>query len=176
MGYSVIAFNLVIPQSVDPTSLAPYFPFGLTSPPFPELDPRTCSVDDQAPKVLQLSRLTLVLDGKVVGGGRGVFGFVSRPLELATGADILQSTAQTKYLERFNILAAQPLDAASFGHACLSLSAPVPHGVDIISLDLASSPRRRSVPFLQMHALTFRSPVHPPLAHRLKGRRGKGRL
>ncbi|KNZ63902.1 uncharacterized protein VP01_10877g1 [Puccinia sorghi] len=34
-----------------------------------------------------------------------------------------------------------PLDAASFAHACLSLSSPSPTGIDLISFELGSSPK-----------------------------------
>lgn len=81
VGYTVIAFNLTIPQTIDPLLLAPYFPFPITEPPFPDLDPRTASEDRQreGKTVLQLSRLTMVMDAKVVGGGKGTFGYVRRP-------------------------------------------------------------------------------------------------
>lgn len=53
-------------------------------------------------------------------------------------------------MSKYNLLAAQPLDATSFSHACLSLSPPLPHGIDIVSLDLASLPRRKSCRFVPL--------------------------
>ncbi|KAH9450246.1 hypothetical protein Pst134EA_026953 [Puccinia striiformis f. sp. tritici] len=127
LGYSVIAFNLVIPQSLDPLLLAPYFPFPSHAPPFPELDPRTVNPNNTNSKtVLQLSRLTMVMDELIAGSGKGIFGF---------------SKSQATYLSRYSLLSAMPLDAASFAHACLSLSAPSPTGIDLISFDLGSSPK-----------------------------------
>lgn len=41
----------------------------------------------------------------------------------------------------YNIISALPLDNAAFTHVCLTLSTPGPSSVDIITLDLASSPR-----------------------------------
>ncbi|OAV96718.1 hypothetical protein PTTG_07674 [Puccinia triticina 1-1 BBBD Race 1] len=126
LGYSVVAFNLVVPQSLDPLLLLPHFPFPGDAPPFPELDPRTASANGSTKTVLQLSRLTMVMDEHVAGSGKGVFGF---------------SKSQAGYLSRYSLLSAMPLDAASFAHACLSLSAPSPTGIDLISFDLGSSPK-----------------------------------
>lgn len=77
VGYSVVAFNLIIPQSLDPLLLLPHFPFNGDAPPFPELDPRTADATLDTKTVLQLSRLTMVMDEHVAGNGKGVFGFVS---------------------------------------------------------------------------------------------------
>jgi len=126
LGYSVVAFNLIIPQSLDPLLLLPHFPFNGDAPPFPELDPRTADPTHDTKTVLQLSRLTMVMDEQVAGSGKGVFGF---------------SKSQAGYLGRYSLLAAMPLDAASFAHACLSLSSPSPTGIDVISLELGSSPK-----------------------------------
>ncbi|EFP87051.1 uncharacterized protein PGTG_13270 [Puccinia graminis f. sp. tritici CRL 75-36-700-3] len=130
LGYSVVAFNLVIPQSLDPLQLQPHFPFPSDAPPFPDLDPRTVESDGSTKTVLQLSRLTMVMDEHVAGNAKGVFGF---------------SKSQTSYLGRYSLLSAMPLDAASFAHACLSLSAPSPTGIDLISFDLGASPK---LPFI----------------------------
>lgn len=129
LGYSVIAFNLTIPQNLDPLLLAPHWPFTSDHPPFPDLDPRTCSIpkkNNYENTILQLSRLTMVIDENVVGGGKGVFGF---------------SASQANYLSRYSLLAVMPLDSTAFSHACLSLSPPTPSGIDIITFDLASSPK-----------------------------------
>lgn len=80
VGYSVIAFNLIVPQNLDPTLFQSHFPFEPTQPPFPDLDPRTAPGvirNGYAKTILQLSRLTMVMDETVAGGGKGVFGFVS---------------------------------------------------------------------------------------------------
>ncbi|MBW0496496.1 hypothetical protein O181_036211 [Austropuccinia psidii MF-1] len=127
LGYSVIAFNLIIPQSLDPLLLAPHFPFPDDQPPFADLDPRTCSNSNSNhfdKTILQLSRLTLVMDEKGPSGAKGVFGFAS---------------SQATYLSQYSILSLMPLDSVAFSHACLSLSTPSPTGIDLISLDLASS-------------------------------------
>ncbi|PLW16804.1 hypothetical protein PCANC_05364 [Puccinia coronata f. sp. avenae] len=126
LGYSVIAFNLIIPQSLDPLLLGPHFPFSGDAPPFPDLDPRTADNTSGSKTVLQLSRLTMVLDEHVAGNGKGVFGF---------------SKSQASYLSRYSLLSALPLDSASFSHACLSLSAPSPTGIDLICFELGSSPK-----------------------------------
>ncbi|KAG0143562.1 hypothetical protein CROQUDRAFT_48671 [Cronartium quercuum f. sp. fusiforme G11] len=129
LGYSVIAFNLIIPQNFDPLLLQAHFPFASTQPPFPDLDPRTApgvSQNGYGRTILQLSRLTMVMDETVAGGGKGVFGF---------------STSQSTYLSKYSLLSALPLDAGAFSHACLSLSPPTASGIDIITLDLCSSPK-----------------------------------
>ncbi|EGG04098.1 uncharacterized protein MELLADRAFT_117154 [Melampsora larici-populina 98AG31] len=129
LGYSVIAFNLIIPQNLDPILLSSYFPFHSNEPPFPDLDPRTSTKvfkNGYHHTVLQLSRLTMVMDESVASGGKGVFGF---------------STSQTSYLSKYSLLSAMPLDAGSFSHACLSLSPPTASGIDIITLDLSSAPK-----------------------------------
>ncbi|CAH7665963.1 RNase P subunit p30-domain-containing protein [Phakopsora pachyrhizi] len=142
LGYRVIAFNLIVPQSLDPSSLSAHFPFRADEPPFPDLDPRRTDSsgrpgdDDHGNgtieyggKVLQLSRLTMVIDEDVCGGGKGVYGF---------------SSSQSSYLSRYSILSVIPLDLQSFNYSCLNLSNPSPTGIDLISLDLTSSPK---IPF-----------------------------
>lgn len=98
VGYSVIAFNLVIPQCLDPLLLAASFPFPLTEPPFPDLDPRTASEETlrSGKTVLQLSRLTMVMDAKVVGGGKGVFGFVSFLRRSSEAPDLTRGDAAVR--------------------------------------------------------------------------------
>ena len=48
----------------------------------------------------------------------------------------------------------QPLDAASFSHVCLNLAAPGPSGVDIITVDLATSAR---LPFQLKRSLVLKA-------------------
>ncbi|KAH9816376.1 RNase P subunit p30-domain-containing protein [Melampsora americana] len=129
LGYSIIAFNLIIPQNFDPILLQSHFPFNSHEPPFPDLDPRTSTnviKNGYGNTILQLSRLTMVMDESVAAGGKGVFGF---------------STSQTSYLSKYSLLSAMPLDAGSFSHACLSLSPPTASGIDIITLDISSAPK-----------------------------------
>lgn len=73
VGYSTIAFNVTLPlNSYDPNTIANYVPCHSQLPAFPDLDTRTANTSNGAKTVLQLSRLTVVLDEKSVnGGGKG---------------------------------------------------------------------------------------------------------
>lgn len=79
LNYSVIAFNVFLPldcySSLNLKALNPCYNF---KPPFPEVDPRlqSSAVTNEG-KVLQLSRLTIVLDEKCVGGKGNGAAFVS---------------------------------------------------------------------------------------------------
>ncbi|WFC93777.1 ribonuclease P [Malassezia brasiliensis] len=97
----------------------------LPQPPFPKLDPRVCGKAlDQATPLTQLSRLTVVLDkDNLVKSGTG---FV---------------TANSNALLQYDLLSVMPLTDTAFQHACITLSELKPFSIDIITLDLAASPR-----------------------------------
>ncbi|KAK9895140.1 PHP domain-like protein [Cystobasidium minutum MCA 4210] len=142
LGYSTIAFNVTLPlNSYDPNTIANYVPCHSQLPAFPDLDTRTANTSNGAKTVLQLSRLTVVLDEKSVnGGGKG------------NGSCFTSTNANA--IAGYNLIAVQPLDAASFQHTCLNLSNAGPTGVDIITIDLASSPR---VPFQLKRSLVLKA-------------------
>jgi ribonuclease P/MRP protein subunit RPP1 len=66
----------------------------------------------------------------------------------------LQTAANANAVAGYNIIAAQPLDTASFSHLCLNLTGAGPSGVDIITLDLATSPR---LPFQLKRSLVLKA-------------------
>lgn len=88
VGYSTIAFNTVVPTRFDGTKHANPFqphPSGLPRPPFPDLDPRCNKASDlkgkkpvnssSHPQVVQLSRMTLVMNDESMGKhGHGLVG------------------------------------------------------------------------------------------------------
>ncbi|MCO5581051.1 hypothetical protein L7F22_034926 [Adiantum nelumboides] len=92
VGYSTIAFNTVVPTRFDGTKHANPFqphPSGLPRPPFPDLDPRCNKASDlkgkkpvnssSHPQVVQLSRMTLVMNDESMGKhGHGLVVFVRR--------------------------------------------------------------------------------------------------
>nr|ASF90188.1 hypothetical protein SPAR05921 [Bartheletia paradoxa] len=122
LGYSVLSFSHTVHTRIIPGVHTN--PFPPTSPaPFPHLDSRT--VPRPKRHILQLHRLTLVLDEDSFGGN----------------ANHGITNANVSLLSTFDILAVRPLTETAFQSACLSLTALAPHSIDIISLDLASSPR-----------------------------------
>ncbi|KDN52282.1 PHP domain-like protein [Tilletiaria anomala UBC 951] len=166
LGYHFVAYNHIVHGRFD--SQAHQNPFydsrtKETHPPFPLLDPRTraaeqkrrrknaaaapqnaanaaekgtdkATVADDAKKewdgvdVTQYSRCTIVLDETSFGKqGHGL------------------TSASTNALLTYDLLAVCPLTEAAFSAACLSLSELKQNSVDIISFDLAASPR---LPFM----------------------------
>ncbi|PWN88343.1 PHP domain-like protein [Acaromyces ingoldii] len=138
LGYSTIAFNTVVPTRFDGTKHANPFqphPSGLPRPPFPDLDPRCNQASDlkgkkavksssSHPKVVQLSRMTLVMNDESMGKhGHGL------------------NSAHTNALLSYDLLSVRPTSEATFSTACLSLSELKPQSIDIISIDLAASAR-----------------------------------
>lgn len=91
-------------------------------PPFPHLDPRTSKSCKRG--LTQLSRLTLILDQESMA--KSGSGFVA---------------SNSNALQQYDILAVCPTSEAAFQHACITLSELKPFSIDIISLDLAASPR-----------------------------------
>lgn len=127
VGYNVIAYNQTVYGKLDPTTYIN--PFRRQQqrphPPFPKLDPRVCcKCSVQASPLTQLSRLTVVLDkDNLIKSGTG---FV---------------TANSNALLQYDLLSVMPLTDMAFQHACITLSELKPFSVDIITLDLAASPR-----------------------------------
>lgn len=127
MGYNVIAYNQTVYGKFDPSTQINPFRRQQQRPrvPFPKLDPRVCGKSSvQAAPLTQLSRLTVVLDkDNLIKSGTG---FV---------------TANSNALLQYDLLSVMPLTDAAFQHACITLSELKPFSVDIITLDLAASPR-----------------------------------
>lgn len=72
VGYSTIAFNVTLPSNAfDASTIGTYNPCYGHKPPFPELDTRTADTSKGQKTLLQLSRLTVVLDEKSISGGKG---------------------------------------------------------------------------------------------------------
>lgn len=72
VGYSTIAFNVVLPPGTfNVSTVAALNPCFLAKPLFPELDPRTADTGKAKKTVLQLSRLTVLLDESSLNGGKG---------------------------------------------------------------------------------------------------------
>lgn len=70
VGYSTIAYNVTIPpKAFDSHTIADANPCYRAAPPFPDLDPRTAGEGKKT--VLQLSRVTVVLDETGLSGGKG---------------------------------------------------------------------------------------------------------
>ena len=125
VGYGTVAFNHMVATRFDAALHAN--PFRTTGnrphPPFPQLDPRVRGAGKEARGLVQLSRLTVLLDQDSIKGGSG---FVA---------------ANSTALQQYDLLAARPLTEAAFQHACITMSELKPFSVDIISLDLAAAPR-----------------------------------
>ena len=69
VGYSTIAFNLVLPTTgVDVKSLPDINPCHGAKPVFPDIDSRD---NTSTPSTLQLSRVTITLDETSIAGGKG---------------------------------------------------------------------------------------------------------
>ena len=65
-----------------------------------------------------------------------------------------QTSSNANAIAGYNLIAVQPLDSASFVHTCLNLTNAGPTGVDIITLDLSSSPR---LPFQLKRSLVLKA-------------------
>ncbi|GAA96250.1 uncharacterized protein L969DRAFT_42450 [Mixia osmundae IAM 14324] len=142
LSYDAVAFNSYVPVGAlaSPSQLPSLNALGIKGlvAPFPDLDIRhSSSVATQ--RLLQLSRVTIAVDEQSISGGKG--------------NGLFFTSANASALASFDIVAAHPLDGASFTYVCLSLSGPGPSGVDIITLDLAIAPR---LPFqLKRSAVVF---------------------
>ncbi|UZJ52158.1 hypothetical protein CBS101457_001478 [Exobasidium rhododendri] len=128
LGYRTIAYNHIVEGKFDP--LRHRNPFAsseqpsLSQPPFPDLDTSKNSLKQASTKVVQLSRMTLVLNEASIGkSGHGM------------------TAPSTSALLGYDLLSAQPFNDASFVLLCLTLCELKPGSVDIISLDLATSAR-----------------------------------
>lgn len=64
----------------------------------------------------------------------------------------LQTNSNAALFANYDLLSVLPLDSFAFAHACQSLITPSPISIDIITLDLASSPR---LPFLLKRSLVL---------------------
>lgn len=125
LGYAVLAYNVHIPASKFSANLLKACnPCPGLVPAFPQLDPRSKAALASPEKILQLTRLTVVLDGSCLSGKGNGGGFTS---------------ANSNVLSSYDLLAAMPTDAAALQHVCTSLAVPSNISIDIISLDLASS-------------------------------------
>jgi ribonuclease P/MRP protein subunit RPP1 len=72
VGYSTIAFNVVLqPGTYDSNTVASYNPCFNAHPVFPELDSRTVDPNSGVQGILQLSRITVMLDENSISGGKG---------------------------------------------------------------------------------------------------------
>lgn len=128
VGYNVVAYNHMIEGRFDPARHGNPFSSsdrsGQSQVPFSDLDARYTKVKQDDSNITQLSRMTLVLNEDSLGkGGHGM------------------TTASTSALLSYDILAGQAFNEASFHLLCLTLSELKPFSIDIISIDLASSPR-----------------------------------
>jgi ribonuclease P/MRP protein subunit RPP1 len=72
VGYSTIAFNTVVPiNGFDSATISGYNPCYDHQPVFPELGTRNADTSKGQQAVLQLSRLTVMLDERSMNGGKG---------------------------------------------------------------------------------------------------------